>query len=303
MVAILAAAGAAVAKVGEVAAKAAAVTAEAAAKTSAVAAQIGGKAVVTAEQTATAAGKAAETVGKEAANTAQTLAPQAAQGGKTVALEQDMLDFKTGKILPDEVLANSALERAKPTWEEHLCNENRSGKPLYQLEAGRDTELLNGQLPEKSRLEIDNPVGKNHIQVETNGLGRNIDMKVDRLERIPSELRVRDESQQRLCRLIKEGKPCDDGGHLIACEFGGLKEQINLSPMNSYVNRHGEWRLMEKFVEKVLDAGKVVTDYRVKSFFSGDSLRPDKFTVSLKVDGIPRYFQIKNPITNPLMVA
>jgi hypothetical protein len=60
---------------------------------------------------------------------------------------------------------------------------------------------------------------------------------------------------------------------------------------------------MEKFVEKALDGGKLVTDYRVKSSYDGDSLRPEKFTVSMNVDGVPRYFQIKNPITNPAMAA
>lgn len=194
-------------------------------------------------------------------------------------------------------------EQKDATWDDCRCDETKNGKPVYEVESGRDPELLNGKLPEKSVLEIDNPVGKNHIQIETNGMGRNIDMKVDRLERIPGELRVRDVDQQRLCRQMKDGKLGDDGGHLLASEFGGPKEQVNLSPMNSYINRHGEWRRMEKFVEKALDGGKLVTDYRVKSAYDGDSLRPEKFTVSMNVDGVPRYFQIKNPITNPAMAA
>lgn len=194
-------------------------------------------------------------------------------------------------------------EQMGTTWDDCRCDEISNGKPVYEVESGRDSGLLNGKLPEKSMLEIDNPVGKNHIHVETNGMGRNIDMKVDRLERIPGELRVRDVDQQRLCRQMKDGKAGDDGGHLLASEFGGPKEQVNLSPMNSYINRHGEWRRMEKFVEKALDGGKSVTDYRVKSAYDGDSLRPEKFTVSMKVDDVPRYFQIKNPIANPAMAA
>ncbi|MBQ6338805.1 MAG: DNA/RNA non-specific endonuclease [Kiritimatiellae bacterium] len=194
-------------------------------------------------------------------------------------------------------------EHTDAKWDDCRCDETKNGKPVYEVESGKDSELLNGKLPEKSVLEIDNPVGKNHIQVETNGMGRNIDMKVDRLEKIPGELRVRDVDQQRLCRQMKDGRPGDDGGHLLASEFGGPKEQVNLSPMNSYINRHGEWRRMEKFVEKSLDGGKSVTDYRVKSTYEGESFRPEKFTVSMKVDGVPKYFQIKNPITNPAMAA
>ena len=60
---------------------------------------------------------------------------------------------------------------------------------------------------------------------------------------------------------------------------------------------------MEKFVEKALDGGQTVTEYRVKSAYDGDSLRPERFTVSMKVDGVPRYYQIKNPITNPAVAA
>ena len=217
--------------------------------------------------------------------------------------DENEVESPQDTMLEQDIPSGVDSERVRSMWQDCLCDETKNGKSVYQLESGKDTELLNGKLPEKSMLEIDNPVGKNHVHVETNGFGRNIDMKVDKVEKIPSELRVRDVEQQRLCRLLKDGQPGDDGGHMLASEFGGPKEQVNLSPMNSYINRHGEWRRMEKFVEKALDGGQTVTEYRVKSAYDGDSLRPERFTVSMKVDGVPRYYQIKNPITNPAVAA
>lgn len=186
-----------------------------------------------------------------------------------------------------------ATEERVDAWEDHATKEYSDKKTVYdRLECGRDAELLNGELPENSVLEVDNPAGKNHIRVETNGQGRVVELKADHLERIDGG---RDIYQQRRCCQIKEGKPDDDGGHLCASEFGGPKEQFNYSPMNKEVNRHGEYRLMEKNIEKALDAGQSVTEYRIRPQYEGDSLRPEKFTVSMKIDGVPKHFQIKNP--------
>ena len=53
-------------------------------------------------------------------------------------------------------------EQTVTKWDDCRCDETKNGKPVYEVESGRDSELLNGKLPEKSVLEIDNPVGKNH---------------------------------------------------------------------------------------------------------------------------------------------
>ena len=193
--------------------------------------------------------------------------------------------------------AAEQLEPTTPKWEDYLAKETSSGKPTYEkLQCGKDSELLNGPLPEKSVLELDNPTGNNHLRVETNGHGRVIELKADRLERLDGG---RDIYQQRRCCQIKEGKTGDDGGHLCASDFGGPKEQFNYSPMNSQINRHGECRLMEKHIEKALNSGQTVTEYRIRPAYDGESLRPEKFSVSMKIDGIPKHFHI----TNPAMVA
>ena len=136
MIPVLAAAGADTAEVGAAAAKAAAVTAKTVAETSAVAAQVGGQAAATVAQTATAAEKAVAASGVNAANAAQTLAPQATQGGNAASLEQAVMDLKTGKVLPDEMLkADSVMQKADlqtqiDTLKNQYCDELKRLSPF-----------------------------------------------------------------------------------------------------------------------------------------------------------------------------
>ena len=296
---ILAAAGAAVAKTAATAGQAAVAAAKVGAEAGAIAGKAGGQVAAT---TAQATGKTAATLGEDAANTAQTaLAPQAMQGGNSSLLQQDVLDLKTGKILPEEMLKMVESEEAAPSWGDFRTAETVGEKPVYRLETGKDSRLLNGQLPEKSVLELDNPVGRNHLHVETNGHGRVIDIQADRLERVDG---VRDLNQQRRCCQIKEGQPGDDAGHGIAREFGGPREQFNLFPMNREVNRVSvckdsgmkTFRFMEGKIEQALDSGQSVTQYRLRPSYEGDSLRPVCFNARYYVDGRPTYFHIKNPV-------
>lgn len=211
-----------------------------------------------------------------------------------VAESQETVESTELAEAQEGIDATEQLEPTTPKWEDYLAKETSGGKPTYEkLQCGKDSELLNGQLPEKSVLELDNPVGNNHLRVETNGHGRVIELKADRLERLDGG---RDIYQQRRCCQIKEGKTGDDGGHLCASEFGGPREQFNYSPMNSQINRHGECRLMEKHIEKALNSGQTVTEYRIRPAYDGVSLRPEKFSVSMKIDGIPKHFHIKNPV-------
>ena len=116
MIPILAAAGAATAEVGAAAAKAAVLTAKTAAEAGAMAAQTGGQVAASMSQTTASVGKSAVTLAPNAINVGQTLATQAAQGGNTAMLEQAVMDLKTGKILPDEILkTDSVLQAMKNT--------------------------------------------------------------------------------------------------------------------------------------------------------------------------------------------
>lgn len=225
-------------------------------------------------------------------NPAETEVTEAA-AAQEVAESQEAVESTELAEAQEGAEATEQLEPATLKWEDYLAKETSGGKPTYEkLQCGKDSELLNGQLPEKSVFELDNPAGNNHLRVETNGHGRVIELKADRLERLDGG---RDIYQQRRCCQIKEGKIGDDGGHLCASEFGGPREQFNYSPMNSQINRHGECRLMEKHIEKALNSGQTVTEYRIRPSYDGESLRPEKFAVSMKIDGIPKHFHIKNP--------
>jgi hypothetical protein len=296
---ILAAAGAAVAKTAATAGQAAVATAKVAAEAGAMAGKATGQVAAT---TAQATSQTAATLGEGAANTAQaTLAPQAVQGGNPALLQQNVLDLKTGKILPDEMLKMLESEHLAPSWGDFRTTESMGEKPVYRLETGKDSRLLNGQLPEKSVLELDNPEGRNHLHVETNGHGRVIDIQADRLERVDG---ARDLNQQRRCCQIKDGRLGDDAGHGIAREFGGPREQFNLFPMNREVNRFSTckdsgmktFRFMEEKIEKAIDSGQSVTQYRLRPSYEGDSFRPSSFNARYYVDGRPTYFHIKNPV-------
>lgn len=112
---ILAAAGAAVAKTAATVGQAAVATAKAGAEVGAIAGKAGGQVAAT---TAQAAGKTAATLGEGTANAAQArLAPQAMQGGNSALLQQDVLDFKTGKVLPDDALKMAETTSVRPSVE------------------------------------------------------------------------------------------------------------------------------------------------------------------------------------------
>ena len=75
-----------------------------------------------------------------------------------------------------------------------------------------------------------------------------------------------------------------DGGHLIATQFGGAGERINLVPQLATVNR-GEFREMERqWAQAVLD-GKTVR-VEVNPVYAGSSQVPIRIDVESWVDGV-----------------
>ena len=79
-------------------------------------------------------------------------------------------------------------------------------------------------------------------------------------------------------------RPTDNRGHLIADEFNGAGGKENLVPMDSYVNQHGDYRKLEKeFEQKLRNKQEVYVEIDVN--YTGDSRRPDSFTVSYDTGG------------------
>ena len=211
--------------------------------------------------------------------------------------------FRVGEVSSPELTKKNLLEtEAKEaatelgskienyTWNDK-CITTDSGEKVYTVEAGKDSYLLNGDLPENATIEVYNPPADNTITVKTDDLSRNSVTEIDCVTRGDG---VRSEFQQQRCRYVKDGLVSDDGGHLLAREFNGPTEQINYLPMDSYTNRMGEWRNMEKSWEKTLDSGGSITDVRIESYYEGDSKRPTGFDVSYKENGEIKYRYIDN---------
>jgi hypothetical protein len=69
-----------------------------------------------------------------------------------------------------------------------------------------------------------------------------------------------------------------DGGHLIALDLGGTQHPLNLVPMPSYFNRHGEWRNAERYLCDVI-RGKYVTATVEVGYPNDTTPVPNKLTI------------------------
>lgn len=65
-------------------------------------------------------------------------------------------------------------------------------------------------------------------------------------------------------------------------------------PMNASLNRHGEWRNMERSWHDALKSGKTV-DVKIQPIYTDDSKRPASFNVTYKIGGeAPRRANFNN---------
>ena len=93
-----------------------------------------------------------------------------------------------------------------------------------------------------------------------------------------------------------------DGGHLIPRELGGPPGKLNLVPMQSTLNRTGEWRQMERLWRDLVQAGhEVDVEIEVTYFARGNEDRrntPKSFRVALYVnDELEDLVVVKNTST------
>lgn len=198
-------------------------------------------------------------------------------GGEVMRLEEK-LESQQQEITAIRENLESLKNEISPGWENVKGEDGR----FYFNSSSPAAKLLNGDLPKNSEIVYDNEIGKNTITYKTDDMGRVSETSVDRLTHADG---IRDSNQQQLCRKLKDGLPGDDAGHIIAREFGGPSEQINLTPMNADINRHGEWRKMEREIDSAINDGKEVTNYNCKEYFDGESKRPTGFDVSYEIDG------------------
>lgn len=188
-------------------------------------------------------------------------------------------------------------EQPRTSWDDCATKPIEGGKTLYETVSGRDSALLNGELPRNAEIRVNAADGSDsYLIVETDDIGR---LKIAHIHLDPSTKEgMRDLYQQMKCRELKDALATDDAGHIWARELGGPSEQINLCPMDAYTNRHGEWRLVERDIKKHLDSGKAV-DLQVTPEYAEQCKRPDGFNVKITVDGKTSEYYINNAPTKP----
>ena len=198
---------------------------------------------------------------------------------------------------PIPIFSGEVSQREVRSWDDvPRTNNPETGGAEIRLKSGEDSDVLNQvPCPPNVQIRIDDRQGDNYTTVTTDDKGRKVDIERPRLEIVDSSDRQRDPVQTGRTfdlmdgRSDSDGERMDDGGHVVADEFGGSSEQTNLLPMDSEVNRHGAWRDMEKQIEAELkkDPPSEVTDFKVHVVYGGDSSRPVAFEVSYKVNGEP----------------
>jgi hypothetical protein len=95
-----------------------------------------------------------------------------------------------------------------------------------------------------------------------------------------------DRSESIQQRIGDIGGPGFDGGHLMANSVGGGMEDVNVVPMSAKANRAGgEYYQWEQEMRGILENNPdAQIQVKIESHFSNNSLVPDSFTVSYRVD-------------------
>lgn len=184
------------------------------------------------------------------------------------------------------------------SWAECQSGNTVDGYAMYTLESGKHSDLLNSYPPPCQSIECVQTQSGNTLTFTTDEWSRCKTVEIEKIERVDG---IRDEYQQQRCNELKDGFKSDDAGHILAREFGGPPEQINLLPMDSYTNRHGEWRNMEREWGRSIDEGKSVTDVIISPQYEGTSKRPVGFEVSYQLDGQYEARYIDNTPTKPII--
>lgn len=182
--------------------------------------------------------------------------------------------------------------------------DSETGRERYELRSGTDTGALNSvPPPPNADIYVSDADGGNFTKVETDDRGRIVRISRPRIELSDNSRRTSETLQtvdKKDGRRDENGNKMDDGGHLVADEFGGSSEETNLVPMDSEVNRHGEWRKMERDIEKGLNKvpPSEIRDFEVELEYEDDSSRPSGFTVSYTVDGGESSTEVTKYISN-----
>ncbi len=107
----------------------------------------------------------------------------------------------------------------------------------------------------------------------------------------------RDNEAQRLAGG-EDRRQNDQGGHIVGRDMNGDVGIGNLVAMDSKINQ-SDYKRMENDIKTAYDDGKYVT-FKADIAYSGDSQRPDKFTVDVKTDGTDTVYKFDNNLDGSL---
>ena len=229
---------------------------------------------------------------------------------------EDKQDTESSDAETDNKQADETREKGYKNWDDvpHSVDDE-SGRSVYELKSGQDSEALNKVPPPPNAIiVVQDANGKGFTRIETDDRGRITKVSRQKIELADKSQRTNETLQtidKKDGRRDTNGDKLDDGGHLVADEFGGASEETNLVPMDSEVNRHGEWRKMERDIKKELNKKPPsdITNYEVEIYYDDDSQRPSGFTVSYtRVEGrnsveVTKYISNERPQTEDIRDA
>lgn len=96
----------------------------------------------------------------------------------------------------------------------------------------------------------------------------------------------------------EDRRPSDQGGHIVGRDLNGDGGAGNLVAMDSRINQ-SDYKRMENDIKAALDEGKDVT-VTTDISYSGDSNRPDTFTVVVTANGVKTVYKFDNNLDGGL---
>lgn len=192
--------------------------------------------------------------------------------------KKEIAEAGTKKVIK-EVLENSIEKTSKETVESTFKNNIDKVRGIKRYDYGNHYKINENGL--KTLRENARYVVKDNYHYLTDKLGR---IKSVDIKELKLEAGSRNTYAQRMVggadRLLS-----DDGGHLIASQFGGSGELDNLVAMSKKLNRAGgKWYNMEQTWVKALREGKKIS-VNITGKYSGSSERPSEFIVKYVIDG------------------
>lgn len=168
-----------------------------------------------------------------------------------------------------------------------------NGVSIDELEASNINEV--DSLQKNGNISIAKEANDTHSE-------SNYTYKADELGRtvnVSGKVELADGERNQYAQLKAGGTDrlnSDDGGHIIAREFGGSGDIHNLVPMDSTINRSGEYRQLETTLKNYVNEGYEV-NVNVSLEYETESFRPEVFDITYTVDGEPFHEIIYNKVS------